>query len=65
MVSVTVDRGETQPPKYLTESELIGTMEKNGIGTGTLPFQHTSTPSRRVNIAKLLREMAEESYQPN
>ena len=47
VVSVTVDRGETQPPKYLTESELIGTMEKNGIGTDASIPTHINTIEAR------------------
>ncbi|GFP80697.1 DNA topoisomerase 3-beta [Phtheirospermum japonicum] len=30
---IEVDEGKTQPPDYLSESELISLMEKNGIGT--------------------------------
>lgn len=31
--NVTLTEGKTSPPDYLTESELIGLMEQNGIGT--------------------------------
>jgi len=47
VISVTIERGETQPPNYLTESELIGTMEKNGIGTDASIPTHINTVEAR------------------
>lgn len=34
ITSVELQDGKTCPPDYLTEAELIGMMEHNGIGTG-------------------------------
>jgi len=45
--SVTIERGETQAPNYLTEAELIGTMEKNGIGTDASIPTHINTVEAR------------------
>jgi DNA topoisomerase-3 len=33
LVDVRINEGQTSPPNYLTESDLIGMMEKLGIGT--------------------------------
>ncbi|KAI9314572.1 DNA topoisomerase [Dichotomocladium elegans] len=33
VVSLALQEGKTSPPDYLTEAELIGLMEQNGIGT--------------------------------
>lgn len=33
VTAVKLSEGKTSPPDYLTESELIGLMEHNGIGT--------------------------------
>lgn len=45
--AVDLAQGKTSPPDYLTESELIGLMEKHGIGTDA---------SISVHIAKVLSE---------
>lgn len=34
---VELHQGKTSPPDYLSEAELIGLMEKHGIGTGAQP----------------------------
>jgi DNA topoisomerase-3 len=33
VTSASISEGKTSPPDYLTEAELIGLMEHNGIGT--------------------------------
>lgn len=41
--SCTMTEGKTTPPKYLTEPELIGLMDANGIGTDATMAQHIET----------------------
>lgn len=38
-----VTEGMTKPPRYLTESELLGLMDKNGIGTDASMATHINT----------------------
>lgn len=45
--TVEIRTGETQPPDYLTESELINLMEKHGIGTDASMATHINNICER------------------
>lgn len=44
--------GQTQPPPLLSEADLIGLMDKNGIGTDATIAQHIETIQKRSYAAK-------------
>ncbi|KAI9278245.1 DNA topoisomerase [Phascolomyces articulosus] len=52
IVSLTLREGKTSPPDYLTEAELIGLMEQNGIGTDASIPTHINNICQRnyVNV---------------
>jgi DNA topoisomerase-3 len=45
--SVDIEEGQTEAPDYLTESELITLMEKNGIGTDASMATHINNICER------------------
>lgn len=42
-VILSVKNGVTAPPKPMSEAELIGLMDKNGIGTDATIHEHIKT----------------------
>eukprot|EP01029_Cantina_marsupialis_P016238 TRINITY_DN3614_c0_g1_i1.p1 TRINITY_DN3614_c0_g1~~TRINITY_DN3614_c0_g1_i1.p1 ORF type:complete len:850 (+),score=234.11 TRINITY_DN3614_c0_g1_i1:42-2591(+) len=57
--SVVLQSGKTQPPPYLTESELIGLMERNGIGTdASIPTHINNICSRNYVSLQTGRTLA-------
>ncbi|CAK85874.1 unnamed protein product (macronuclear) [Paramecium tetraurelia] len=46
-INLKVQNGKTSPPKPLTEAELIGMMDKNGIGTDATIHEHINTIQER------------------
>ncbi|KAL0366648.1 UNVERIFIED_CONTAM: DNA topoisomerase 3-beta [Sesamum radiatum] len=60
---IEVDEGSTQPPDYLSESELISLMEENGIGTdASIPVHINNICERNyVQIALVAKGQADHS----
>ncbi len=48
-----ISEGKTAPPALLTESELIGLMDKNGIGTDSTIHEHIKTIQEREYAEKV------------
>ncbi|CAI2165301.1 1535_t:CDS:10 [Funneliformis geosporum] len=48
----TMEEGETSPPEYLTEAELINIMDKNGIGTDATIHEHIKKIIDREYVEK-------------
>lgn len=51
-VLLKLQSSETKPPNWLTESELIGLMEKNRIGTDSTIHEHIQTIQTRRYAVK-------------
>lgn len=49
---ITMADGKTQPPPLLSEADLIGLMDKNGIGTDATIAQHIETIQKRGYAVK-------------
>ncbi|CAG8432833.1 7321_t:CDS:10 [Diversispora eburnea] len=61
--SIKIAEGQTSPPDYLTESEVISLMEKHGIGTdASIPVHinniYLSLPTMRSDVEKQLNYIA-------
>jgi DNA topoisomerase IA len=62
VVEVELHQGRTSPPDYLTESELIGLMEKHGIGTDASIPVHINNICER-NYALVNRRLVSVSFE--
>lgn len=51
---ILMSEGKTHPPEFLTESELLGLMEKHGIGTDASMATHIKNICER-NYVELVR----------
>ncbi|CXJ04484.1 DNA topoisomerase 3, putative [Plasmodium berghei] len=50
--SLVVEEGITQPPKYLSESDLLSLMDKYGIGTDATMHEHIENIQKRNYVYK-------------
>lgn len=50
--NLSIDEGKTEPPSFLTESDLISLMDKNGIGTDATIHEHIQKIQERKYASK-------------
>ncbi|SBS85807.1 DNA topoisomerase 3, putative [Plasmodium ovale] len=55
--SLMIEEGITQPPKYLSEPDLLSLMDKHGIGTDATMHEHIENIQKRNYVVKNVKNL--------